>query len=270
MLTLVPTPIGNVEDITYRAVEALKRAQVYLCEDTRVAKKLFSLIKERFGVELLTPSKKVISLHQHNQSRFLKEIDPAFFEREVVYLSDAGMPAISDPGAALVRYCRKNGVEYDVLPGASAFVTAFAASGFEGPFTFYGFLPSRGKERSVELKRILNSNTHAIVYEAPHRIEELIETIAKNHPDRELFAAKELTKKFQRYFAGRAEDILKEFSEISKKGEWVVIISANRDSCDIEEILNLELPIGKKAKLLAEATGESAKSWYRKLLKDNN
>jgi 16S rRNA (cytidine1402-2'-O)-methyltransferase len=176
MLRFIPTPIGNPQDITIRALREFERATLFLCEDTRETKRLFNILAERFDFNYPTAS--FLSFHEHNQERRLKEIAPRLSKESVVYVSDAGMPVISDPGQILVEYCQKNGIEYDVLAGASAVTTAYAASGFkEGTFLFYGFLPQKGSKRSSELINLMNRVDNVVLYESPHRIKRLIEEI---------------------------------------------------------------------------------------------
>ena len=140
MLSLVPTPIGNIADISLRSLEVLSVADIILCEDTRVTKKLIHLLKERHNLTMSEPQ--FLSLHSHNESEFVAKLSPDFFKVNVVYVSDAGMPGISDPGQLLVRYCLDHGVKYDILPGANAVLSAFVASGFcETKMLFLGFLP---------------------------------------------------------------------------------------------------------------------------------
>ena len=133
MLTLVPTPIGNLSDISKRAVEALDEADIIFCEDTRVTKKLLNLLQISYS------NKTFYSMHSHNENQIISKLNTEIFNQKVVYVSDAGMPGISDPGAKLIQFCQKYNLEYDVLPGANAVLTAFVASGFEGDFTFFGF-----------------------------------------------------------------------------------------------------------------------------------
>ena len=272
MLTLVPTPLGNLEDITFRAVAALKAAQVVLCEDTRVAKKLLTLLSQKFDIQF--GQKRFLSLHEHNQSLFFQKISAEFFDSEVVYLSDAGMPGISDPGSVLVQYAQKHGIDYTVLPGPSAFVTAYVASGFgKRSFCFFGFLPHKGKERSKALDEVLSMDRDVVLYESPHRLEKLLEEIAERDPHRELFLAKELTKLHERYFKADASSLLKRLRQEPIKGEWVVVIEGgahknHKIELSQEEIMALHLPPKEKAKLLARSGQRSVKEWYR-LLNDS-
>lgn len=273
MLTFVPTPIGNPQDITIRALKTFEKATLFLCEDTRETKRLLRILEERF--EFTYPSEDVefLSFHEHNGAERLEQISKRLSTEEVIYVSDAGMPVISDPGQLLVEYCQANQIAYDVLPGASAVTTVYAASGFEeGEFSFYGFLPSKGTSRKEALINVMNATVNTILYEAPHRIEKLIEEIVAIEPERELFFAKELSKKFQGYYRGTATEILAQFhaNTINPKGEWAVVIKAKKESAKalyLEEILTLDLQPKIKAKLLSKLTDEPVKEWYQRLIK---
>jgi len=272
MLTLLPTPLGNLQDITYRALHHLSHADLLLCEDTRVTRRLLTLLHERGILEAL-PEAEYLSFHEHNGPQRLEQIGERLASESVLYLSDAGMPAISDPGQLLVRYCQERGIDYDVLPGPTAVTTAYAASGFEsGRFLFYGFLPHKGRQRRRELEELLAQPWDTVLYEAPHRLEKLLEEIAERDPEREIFAAKELSKQYQRYYRDRASELLKRLREEGAfRGEWVVILAgrAKEQQClSLEDLLAEELPPKVKAKLLARLTGESVKSWYEKLIEE--
>jgi len=269
LLTLLPTPIGNIEDITLRALRVLEEADVILCEDTRITKKLLLLLSERY--DLKHNIKKFISLHSHNEFETINSFDKSFFDQNVVYMSDAGMPCISDPGALLVQYCIENGIEYTVLPGPSAFTTAYAGSGFlDKEFLFFGFLPHKGKERQEKLQKVLNENYPVILYESPHRLEKLLDELAQNIPDRVIVAAKEITKKYEHYFKGTASQLKEQISGALIKGEWVIIISPNKtnkqsSAITLKDIESLDIPPKQKAKLLAKVTGKSVKECYLEL-----
>jgi len=269
MLTLIPTPIGNLQDITYRTLEVLKQCNLILCEDTRVAKQLLMLLKERYALE--TSYKDILSFHEHNGNERLSSLGKRLESENVLYMSDAGMPVISDPGQLLVEYCQKNGVEYDVLPGASAVPLVYAASGFEsGKFYFYGFLPSRGSERSRELAKVMANGIDTILYEAPHRILKLIEEIATIDTNRELFAAKELTKRHQKYYRMEASALLELLRTESIKGEWAVVIAGKCEeepTLSYQELLQIDMPPKPKAKLMAKLSGKSVKECYESLQK---
>lgn len=271
-LTFVPTPLGNLEDITFRIIDALKSATVVFCEDTRVAKKLLDLLSQKYNFEI--ERKRFISLHSHNEQEVLKNIDPSIFESECIYLSDAGMPCISDPGAYLVGYLQENNIRYDVLPGPSAVPLVYAASGFlDSKFLFYGFLPHKKNNRLDELSKLSTSQFPVIFYEAPHRIEEFFEELSEISPDAEVFAAKELTKMHQKYLKGDPKSILSQIQSSSKKGEWAVVVkfATQKNSVitlGIDEIKALDLPKKQAAKLIAKITGENPKELYEKMVKE--
>jgi len=269
LLALIPTPIGNIGDISLRAMQALSDADTLLCEDTRVTKKLLNILKERYSI---TPkeNQKFISLHSHNEKEFIQNCEASFFEQNVVYISDAGMPGISDPGQLLVNYCIENNLKYDVFPGANALLTAFVASGFvQTKMLFWGFLPHKGSDRSASLQGALNSGFTTVLYESPHRLEKLLLELDKECKDREIFLAKELTKKFQKYYRGTASEILEKLAK-NYKGEWVAVFQASQahasSAISQNDILELDLPKKVQAKLISKITGENTKACYQRLL----
>jgi len=177
---------------------------------------------------------------------------------------------VSDPGQVLVSYCIQNGVKYDVLPGANAVLTAFVASGFvETQMLFFGFLDHKGSSRSEGLQQALHNGFTTILYESPHRLEKLLLEVQVEEPERELFLAKELTKKYQKYFRGTASEALKELDG-NFRGEWVVVIKASEahasSAISQKDILALDLPKKVQAKLISKITGENTKACYRRLL----
>jgi len=271
MITFVPTPIGNPQDITIRAMRTFEKATLFLCEDTRQTKRLLKLLEERF--DMAYPDADFYSFNEHNGQDRLDEFGETFSNKEVVYVSDAGMPVISDPGQLLVAYAQQNDLPYDVLPGASAVTTAYAASGFEeGKFLFYAFLPHKGKERASALSEAMNNGYNTVLYESPHRLDKLLCEIELLDENRELFLAKEISKKYQTYYRGNAKDINAQFKELTIRGEWVVVIRAkmtNEKSLSFYEVLNLELPPKPKAKLLAQLSDKSVKEWYQELISKN-
>lgn len=237
-----------------------------LCEDTRVAKRLIYLLNQK---SLLAPKEyRYIALHSHNEADFLAEVEPAFFEQAVVYMSDAGMPCISDPGAGLVRYMQAHGLPYTVLPGANALLTLFAASGSENrDFFFYGFLPHKPKEREAEWLRLLAMDCDVIFYESPHRIMEFFSELERIAPTRELFAAKELTKIHERFYKGSARDIQDRLKQESTKGEWAILLyrGAKQEEAilTLGDLASLEIPPKVRAKILAKMTGKSVEECYK-------
>ncbi len=268
MLTFIPTPIGNPQDITIRGMKLFEKTELFLCEDTRQTKRLLRLLEERF--DMAYPDAEFISFNEHNGEERLEEFGNTLKDKEVVYVSDAGMPVISDPGQILVAYAQKHDVPYDVLPGASAVTTAYAASGFEeGKFLFYAFLPHKGKERTAALSEAMNNGYNTVLYEAPHRLAKLLNEISILDESRELFLAKEISKKYQRYYRGTALSLGKTLSELTIRGEWVVIIKAcisKEKSLSFTEVLSLDMPPKIKAKLLAQLSDKSVKEWYNELI----
>ena len=260
MLSLVPTPIGNLEDISKRALSALKDAEIIFCEDTRVTKKLLNL----YNIPL---NKTFISMHSHNEDKVISEIKKEdLINKNCIYVSDAGMPGISDPGSKLIQFCQKENIPYTVIPGPSAAITAFVASGFEGEFCFFAFLPHKGKEREEKLMKILENNKISILYESPHRIEKLINELKKFAPERMVFLAKELTKIHETFIKAKAKDINLE----NTKGEWVVVIDKGEKKNKLElsynDILALNIPLKEKSKLLSKISNKSSKEIYKELL----
>ena len=268
MLHFVPTPIGNLKDISFRALRLLESAKIILCEDTRVTKRLLYLLKEKH--QIIPKVEQFISLHSHNEKETLKELSPLIFQDEVLYVSDAGMPCVSDPGCALINYCFAHDIKYDVLPGANAALLAYASSGFcDTKFLFFGFLPHKGKEREDGLKEILYGGYVSIVYEAPHRILKLIDQICELEPKCELFLIKEATKLHQKSFRGLASEIQAILKEQNIKGEWVVVVNSEKKELvkiTVDDILKLDIPKKQAAKLISKVTGKSPKECYNDLL----
>jgi len=184
------------------------------------------------------------------------------------------MPAVSDPGCALVEYCHKHGVVYDVLPGANALLLAYASSGFcDTQFLFFGFLPHKGGDRQDKLREALFNGYVTIIYESPHRILKLIDQICEIVPSRELFLIKEATKLHQKTFRGTVEEIQNILRDQNIKGEWVVVIKADKKeigTITVDEILNLDISKKQAAKMIAKITGKSPKECYGRLIDSSN
>ncbi len=268
MLYFIPTPLGNIEDLTKRAIRYIQIADTVFCEDTRVAKRLLNIIKERFDIEI--SPKEFFSMHSHNEKRILQDLDKKIFEKTVIYMSDAGMPCISDPGVFLVQYAQENDIEYEVLPGANAAVTSYASSGFEEKeFLFYGFLPHKGNERKKALSEVLNSGYNTILYESPHRIQKLIQEIALLDSSRELFVQKEISKLYHKWYKNSAEKLNELFENENLKGEWVVTVRG-KDKEDLSlsqnDILEADISPKQKAKLLSKISDKTTKEWYAELV----
>lgn len=277
MVTFLPTPIGNLQDITLRTLETLQQCEVLLCEDTRISRKLIALLTERN----LLPAKdyQYFAFHTHNQSQFLKQMTLDFFNQNIGFLSDAGMPCISDPGVELVRFLQSRHLPYEVLGGISAVTLAVAFSGIiEKEFSFLGFLPHKVKERFQALQQAFKSLYPIVFYESPHRLLETLELMAQIDSQREVFLAKELTKKHQQTFKGTLtqikESFLQNYAQDSTflKGEWVIVLEKAPQNPEEkvltqEMLLSLEIPPKIKAKILAKLKGGNASEYYARLIK---
>jgi 16S rRNA (cytidine1402-2'-O)-methyltransferase len=217
-LYLVPTPIGNLEDITLRALRILKEVDIILAEDTRTSAPLL----KHFGID-----KKVYAHHQHNEHKSVTEIVRFLKEgKSVALISDAGTPAISDPGFLMVREALKNELEVECLPGATAFVPALVNSGLTSDrFTFEGFLPVK-KGRQTRLKSLTDESRTMIFYESPHRLlKTLDEFITFFGAERAASVSRELTKMFEETVRGTLQDIKIHFETHTLKGEFVICVA---------------------------------------------
>ena len=218
-LFLVPTPIGNLEDMTFRAVNTLKEADLVAAEDTRNTKNLLN------HFEIPT---ELISFHEHNTAQRIPElIEKMNSGLKIAQVSDAGAPSISDPGKELVKAAIKEEIPVVPLPGATASITALIASGIEPqPFYFFGFLPRKGKERTEALVDLANRSETTIVYESPYRVKKTIQDlIAKFGPERQIALARELTKIHEAFLRGSLQDVAQYYEENDPKGEYVLIIA---------------------------------------------
>ncbi len=216
-LILVPTPIGNLEDITLRAMRVLKECDLILAEDTRVTSHL---------LKHLEISKPLKSYHQHNEHKIIDElVQQININNSTVLVSDAGTPAISDPGFLLVRACLQAGISVETLPGPTAFVPALVNSGFPcNEFAFYGFLPQK-KGRLTKWQQLKKETKTFIVYESPYRLIKLIEEIVLHlGPQRMISVSRELSKLFEENKRGEAQVVLNYFKSKTIKGELVIVI----------------------------------------------
>lgn len=216
-LSLVPTPVGNLGDITLRAIEVLKESDMVLVEDSRVSGKL---------LKHLNISKPLYAYHQHNEHKQLQfYIDKIKENKLTALITDAGTPAISDPGFLLVRECISNNIEIECLPGATAFVPALVISGFpNNQFVFEGFLPhKKGRQTRMEL---LSKETRTIVlYESCHRILKLVASLCEYlSKDRQIAVCKEISKLHETVFRGTASEVHSQLKSANLKGEFVVVI----------------------------------------------
>ena len=218
-LYLISTPIGNLEDITYRSIRILNEVDVIFSEDTRVTLNLLT----HYGI-----SKKLISLHEHNEE-IVKERVLKFLENgdSVALVTDRGTPIISDPGYKTVKYVSDNGFNVVALPGATAFVPALITSGISPqPFLFYGFLDSKDGSRKKELELLSDYEETMIFYEAPHRIIKTLNMMLDIFGDRNISISREITKKFETIYRGKISEVI---NIVPDKGEFVIIVEGMKD-----------------------------------------
>jgi 16S rRNA (cytidine1402-2'-O)-methyltransferase len=269
VLYVVATPIGNLEDITHRAVRILREAGLIACEDTRQTRKLL----DHYGIH--TP---VISYHEHNEAARAEELAARLEEGlTIAQVSDAGMPGISDPGYRLIQLAIARGITVTPVPGASAVIAALVGSGLPADvFEFHGFLPARSGQRRTALEA-LRSVPHTIVlYEAPHRIRETLEDIASVlGGGRQVVIARELTKVHEEFIRGSVSDVLRRLQERELKGEITLLLGAGESGPAaverslaerLQEIMR-EQKLDEKAalKILAKERGLAKSEVYREV-----
>jgi 16S rRNA (cytidine1402-2'-O)-methyltransferase len=268
-LFIVPTPIGNLEDITLRAVRVLKEADLIAAEDTRHTKKLLN----HLGIR--TP---LLSYYREKEAqRGAEIIDLLKGGKKVALVSDAGTPAISDPGSVLVGLAHKNDITVVPLPGASAMATALSAAGFEhSGFLFVGFLPSKKGQRTKLLHSVVHSEYPVIIYESPRRIASLLAESLEIFGNRQAFMARELTKKFEELQRADLRTLHEKTVAVKNRGEFVLIIGPGKKEQvggeTIEEMIiwyrdNSELSLKDVSKRIASDLGTSRSQVYRMALK---
>ena len=217
MLYLVATPIGNLGDITLRALETLKTADLIAAEDTRHSGNLL----RHFEIH-----KPLISYHQHNEARRTAElIEELAAGKNIAWITDAGLPGISDPGHRLLRACIARGLPYTILPGPSAVLTALVGSGFPAEQFYYaGFLPVKSGGRERDLRAAAAREVTTVFFESPHRLLKTLEVCAQHFPERELCVARELTKQYEEFRIGTGPVLLAHYSAKAVKGEIVFLV----------------------------------------------
>lgn len=218
---IVPTPIGNLEDITLRAIRVLKEVDLIIAEDTRQSIKLLNHFEIKNTIQ---------SYHMHNEHKVLQRyVDEILGGKNIALVSDAGTPAISDPGFLLVRECLKNNIKVDCLPGATAFVPALVKSGLPADsFCFEGFLPEK-KGRQTMLKKLCEEERTIILYESPHRLlKTLKQFIDYFGAERLISVSRELTKTFEETVNGSIQEVLTHFENNIVKGEFVIVIDGKK------------------------------------------
>ncbi|WP_424947380.1 16S rRNA (cytidine(1402)-2'-O)-methyltransferase [Candidatus Spongiihabitans sp.] len=274
-LFVVATPIGNLGDITERAIAVLTQAALILAEDTRHTGKLLS----HFGI-----STKTKSFHQHNERAHTPKIIGRLQAGEdIALVSDAGTPLISDPGFCLVRAARTNGISVSPIPGASALTAALCASGLATDrFCFEGFLPAKSQPRRQRLQQLRNENRTVVFYESSHRIIASLHAMAESFgQDREATIAREISKKFETFYFGGIARLIAQMEQNPRhqKGEFVIVVSASaRDAADANwdnairllQSLIVEMPAKTACKIAGDTFGVNKNKLYRVALEDKN
>lgn len=227
-LYLIPTPIGNLEDITLRAINTLKKVDVIFCEDTRIAGMLLSKLEIK---------KKLISCNNINEEQVKEKV---LLELQnglnVGLITDRGTPIISDPGYKSVEFIINNGYNVIGLPGPTALIPALITSGIEpSPFLFYGFLNSKVTKMEKELKELKNNKCTLIFYEAPHRILSTLNVFEKILGDRKISVSREISKLYEEIYRGKISEVIKEISE-DVKGEFVIVVEGNKEQINYNDI----------------------------------
>ena len=230
-LYLIATPIGNMEDITYRAINILKNVSVIFSEDTRVTNQLLNYYNIK---------NKLISSHQYNEKenidKLLKYLNDG---QDVGLVTDRGTPIISDPGYYLAQAAINNNYNVVSIPGATAFVSALITSNIEAqPFTFIGFLNSKQSKRRKELENLKNHKYTLIFYESPHRLIDTLNDMLKIMGNRNIAISREITKKFEEIYRGTISDVINELEVV--KGEFVIVVEGNKDVNDFSNLSILE------------------------------
>ena len=272
-LYLVPTPIGNLADMTRRAAEILRDADIVACEDTRHTR----ILLDHLGL-----SKKVVSYHEHNKETAGPKLIEALLEgASVAQVSDAGMPVISDPGADLVRLALEDNIPIVPLPGPNAALTALIASGLPATqFVFIGFLPRTSSHRKELLASVRDIPFTLLFYEAPHRLRETLKILLETLGDRRAVTARELTKKFETFSRASLSVLLSETEETDPRGEYVLLVEGKTEEQEVapsetdwkEEADNLAktLPIKEAARQVAAKRNLSRREVYQYLVKGQN
>ncbi len=230
-LYLIPTPIGNLEDITLRSLDTLKQVDLILCEDTRTTRNLLN----KYEIK-----NKLMSCHEYNEKNIAQKVISMLKEgKNIALVTDQGTPIISDPGYEIVRHAIKNNINIISLPGATAFIPALTVSGITpAPFTFYGFLNSKDSKRRKELESLKEIDTTLIFYEAPHRLEKFLNDALEILGNRKICVCREISKKYEEIFRGTIEELKKELKTI--KGEFVIVVEGNKNVNDFSNISILE------------------------------
>ncbi len=260
-LYVVPTPIGNLEDITIRALRILEEADAVLAEDTRNTGKLL----HHFELK-----QKMISYHEHNKMARQDQILEMLSNGEnLALVSDAGMPGISDPGFEVVQAAIQADLPVVVLPGANAALSALVGSGLPTDhFYFYGFLPRKKKDRDQALQLLQSMDTTFILYESPHRIKETIKLLSESLGDRQVAIARELTKRYEEYIRGRLPEIEEWIADNSIKGECCIVVEGTKDNSQSKWWT--DLTVKEHVEKEMELEGYSSKEAIKAVAKERN
>lgn len=219
-LYIVATPIGNLEDITLRALRMLKEVELILAEDTR----RISILLKHYEIK----NKRIVSFNDFNKEKKTPSIVRLLKNnKEIALVSDAGTPGISDPGFYLVRECVKEGIKVVPIPGASSIISALVASGLPTDrFSFYGFLPKKEKRKREIILEIKSRKETACIFESPYRVLDTLQIISEIMSESDIVIAREMTKKFEEFIRGKAKDVYKELQNKKVKGEIVMFLNA--------------------------------------------
>ena len=270
-LYLIPTPIGNLGDITLRAIELLKNSDFILCEDTRVSKKLL----DKFDIRT-----RLISNHKFNEVKNLPKIIKLLKENKIISIvSDAGTPSISDPGVVLINECLRQNINIIPLPGPSAVTTAVAASGFDEKYLFYGFFPEKEKVIKEELERLSNLNFCLVFFISPKKINKIIPHLKKYFKNRKILICREISKYYEEFIRSDLDE-LQTFRD-EPKGEITIVISEKKFEKKISQTLsesdkrNIEVMINKLSTkeitdIISQRSEVSKKEIYNYCLKLKN
>ncbi len=270
-LYLVSTPIGNLKDITFRAIEILKKSDYILCEDTRISKNLFN----RYDIK-----SNLISNHKFNEKKNIPKLIKLLQSHKLIsIISDAGTPSISDPGSILINECIKNNINIYPIPGPSAVATAVSISGFSEKFFFYGFFPEKKKNLINDLKKISEFNSSIVFFISPKKINKIIPDLKKNFKGRKIVFCREITKLYEEFIRKNIDD-LELFTE-EPKGELTIVISEKKysknrshglsesDKNNIKKMIN-KLSVKEITNFISQNKDVSKKEIYNYCLKLKN
>jgi 16S rRNA (cytidine1402-2'-O)-methyltransferase len=266
-LYIVGTPIGNLSDITLRAIETLKKVQLIACEDTRHTKVLLNEYK------IVTPTTSYHKFNIKTKTKFI--VDQISAGKDIALVSDAGMPGISDPGEELIKAALSKGIKVEVIPGPCAVISALSVAGLRtDSFIFDGFLPTKHADRMERIKDLLLEKRTLVLYEAPHRLLKTLKDLHKNLGDRDISVCRELTKKFEEVVRGKISETINNFERKSPKGEFVLVIAGSgvapdldfSDSKLLKEMISAGISKSKAVKIAAKALNVSKNQLYRQSL----